>query len=134
MSDPSKTYPSFEAIFAHWEALLAGAEANRESLSALEPFRAQLEAALKDTREVYTRKLDHEQEALEMTQDLHTQVKSGRDVAAQLESGVRMIYGRRSPKLLEFGMKPLLPRVGKKTVDPEEETEGCPPEASATAK
>lgn len=124
---------SYAVTIAHWEALLTGAAANRDDLPALEPYRAQLEAALKDAQETHTRRLSHDSEARQMTRDLHARIKLGRDLAAQLESGVRLLYGRRSPKLSEFGMKALLPRVRKKA-GLGCMVKGCPLEASATAK
>ena len=125
---------SFADIVAHWEELLAGTEANRDDLSALEHCRAQLEAALKEAKEIQSRRLNQEWEARQMTGDLHARIRLGRDLAAQLESGVRLQYGRRSPKLGEFGMKPLLPGVVKRKVSLGCVVKGCPLEASATAK
>ena len=107
---------SFADIVGHWEALLAGAEAHRDDLPALEHCRVQLEAALKEAKEIQSRRLNQEWEARQMTRDLHARLRLGRDLAARLESGVRLLYGRRSPKLGEFGMKPLLPRVVKRKV------------------
>jgi hypothetical protein len=130
----NRTKNSFVAAIAHWEALLAGAEANRDDLPALEQYRAQLEAALKDVQEARARRLSLQSEALQVTQDLHARVRLGRDLAAQLESGVRLLYGRRSPKLAEFGMKALLPRAARAKVRPGCTVQGCPLEASATAK
>jgi hypothetical protein len=56
----------------------------------------------------------------------------GRDLAAQLQSGVRLLYGRRSPKLAELGMKVLGSRKAK--AGPRCGVKGCPLEAPATAK
>jgi hypothetical protein len=133
MSKQTDSQNSLASILAHWDNLLAGAEANRDDLPALEHYRAQLEAALKDAREVHARRLSHESETRQMTQHLHARIRLGRDLAAQLESGVRLLYGRRSPKLAEFGMKALLPRPRKKDI-PGCMMKGCPLEASATAK
>jgi hypothetical protein len=130
---PNESKSSFAATVAHWEALLAGAEANRDDLPALEHYRAQLEAALKDAKEIHARRLSHESEARQLTQCFYARLRLGRDLAAQLESGVRLLYGRRSPKLREFGMKALFPRPRKKDV-PGCAMKGCSLEASATAK
>jgi hypothetical protein len=125
----SKT--SFAAIVGHWDVLLAGAEANRDDLPALESYRAQLEAALKEARELYARRLSHEAEALQMSRELRARMDLGRDLAARLESGVRLLYGRRSPKLSEFGMKPLVSTRPRK-VPLGCGVKGCPLEATAT--
>jgi len=125
---------SFAEVVAHWEALLAGAAANRDDLPAFEHCRAQLEAALKEAREIQARRLNQEWEARQMTRDLHARLRLGRDLAARLESGVRLLYGRRSPKLGEFGMKALLPKVVKRKVPEGCVVKGCPLEATATAR
>src|SRR4051794_29959288 len=132
MSKPDSSN-TLDAILAHWERLLAGVEANRDDLPALEHCRAQLEAALGDARVAQERKLGHVAAARQGTQEVKALVRLGRDLAAQLESGVRLLYGRRSPKLGEFGVKPLLHRARKKAV-PRCTVQGCPLEASATGK
>lgn len=125
---------AFATTIAHWEALLAGAEVNRDDLPALERYRAQLEAALKEAREIQSRRLNQESEARQMTQDLHARIKLGRELAAQLASGVLLLYGRRSPKLGEFGMKPLPSTRARKKAPSGCVVKGCPLEASATGK
>ncbi len=134
MSRQEPSRKSLDAVVALWERLLAGAEANQEDLPALEHCRAQLEAALKDTRAARERRLSLQSESLQVTQDLHALVRLGRDLAARLESGARLVYGRRSPKLAEFGMKALLPRAVKARAGSGCQVKGCPLGASATAK
>jgi hypothetical protein len=133
MSDLTGSRQSFAKILAHWEKLMAGAEANRDDLPALEPYRAQLAAALADTRATYERRASRQVAARQATQELRALIRLGRDLAARLESGVRLLYGRRSPKLAEFGMKALLrrakPKAGRGCG-----VKGCPLEATATAK
>ena len=129
----SKT--SFASIFGRWEALLAGAEANRDDLPALERCRAQLEAALKEAKEIHVRRLNQEAEARQMTQALHARIELGRDLAARLASGVLLLYGKRSPKLGEFGMKPLpSTKVVRRKAPSGCVVKGCPLEATATAR
>lgn len=130
---PDLTQKPFAEILAHWERLLAGAEANRDDLPALEPYRAQLAAALADTRAIYERRTSHQAEARQATQDLRALLRLGCELTARLESGVRLLYGRRSPKLVEFGMKALFRRA-KPKASRGCGVEGCPLEATATAK
>lgn len=125
---------SLSSIVAVWESLLAGAEANREDLAMLEHCRVQLEAALKDTKAARERRLGLQAEALQATQDLYALVRLGRELAAQLESGARLVYGRRSPKLTEFGMKALPARRARAKYGPGCQVKGCPLGGSATAK
>jgi hypothetical protein len=124
---------SLASILAHWDNLLAGAEANRDDLPTLESCRAQLEAALRDTREAHARRESQRVETQKSTSELRALIRLGRDLAVQLEYGVKLLYGRRSPKLAEFGMKPLLPRRRWKA-GPGCAVKGCPLEATATAK
>lgn len=133
MSDLTGSRHSFAKVLAHWEKLLAGAEANRDDLPALEPYRAQLAAALADTKEAYERRASRQAEARKTTQELRALIRLGRELAARLESGVRLLYGRRSPKLVEFGMKALF-RGAKPKARRGCGVEGCPLEATATAK
>lgn len=132
MSKLSGSKGSFAYIFAHWDRLLAGAEANRADLPELEPCRAQLEAALVDTRESRARRESQRAETRRMTEEIRAFLRLGQDLAAQLEAGVKLRYGRRNPKLAEFGMKPLLPK--RKKAGPGCRVKGCPLEATATAK
>ena len=133
MSDLTGSTQSFAKVLAHWEKLLAGADANRDDLPALELYRAQLEAALADTRAIHERRASRQAEARQATQELRALIRLGRDLAARLESGVRLLYGRRNPKLVEFGMKVLL-RGAKPQASRGCSVEGCPLEATATAK
>jgi hypothetical protein len=133
MSKLIGTRGSYTYILAHWDRLLAGAEANRADLPELEQCRAQLEAALVDTREAHARREGQRAETHRTTEEIQAVLRLGRDLAAQLEAGVKLHYGRRNPKLAEFGMKPLLPRKKLKTVQGCM-MKGCPLEATATAK
>jgi len=133
MSDLTHAKQSLEKVLAHWERLLAGAEANRDDLPALEPYRAQLAAALADTRATYDRRASRQAEARQGTQELHALLRLGHELAARLESGVRLLYGRRDPKLVEFGMK-TLSRRGRPKPARGCGVQGCPLEATTTAK
>jgi hypothetical protein len=133
MSSQTVSRSSIDATFTIWEKLLAGAEANQDDIPALEQYRAQLEAALADSRKAFERRLGLQAEAQKGTQELHALLRLGRDLADQFQSGVRLLYGRRSPKLAEFGMKALGRRT-KAKAGPLCTVKGCPLEAPATAK
>jgi hypothetical protein len=96
---------SLGETLALWEKLLAGTEANREDLSALEPYRAQLAAELADVKDTLTRRLALQAESFQATRDLWSFLRKGSDLAERLQSGIVLQYGPRSPKLAEFGMK-----------------------------
>ncbi|HEY3570295.1 MAG TPA: hypothetical protein VGP73_20360 [Thermoanaerobaculia bacterium] len=134
MSDLTGSNQSFAKVLAHWERLLAGAETNRDDLPALEPYRVQLEAALADTRKFHERRASRAAAARQATRELRAMLRLGRDLASRFESGVRLLYGRRSPKLVEFGMKPILPRGKRKKAPAGCGVQGCPLEATPTVK
>jgi hypothetical protein len=135
MSKEAVSQNSLQSILATWERLLSGAAANKDDLPALEPYRAQLEAALDDVKAAHLERLSHQAEALQETQKLHSLLKLGRDFAARFQSGVRLLYGSRSPKLSEFGMKALGPRAKSRgKAGPGCKVKGCPLEATATGK
>jgi chromosome segregation ATPase len=127
-----RKYPdnSLEGHLAAWERLLAGANANRDDLSVLEPYRGQIEALLAEVQDAYARRESLETQKRQATEDLHRLFRQGRDLVARYQSGARLVYGKQSPKLSELGMKPGRPR---KAV-PRCGVQGCPLEATATAK
>ena len=127
-----RKYPenSMDGHLAAWERLLAGAEANRNDLSALEPYRAQIEAVLAGVKEAYARRESLDTQKRQATEDLHRLFRQGRDLVARFQSGAQLVYGKQSPKLSELGMKPGRPRKAR----PRRSVQGCPLEATATAK
>jgi len=135
MSKEAKSQHTLQSTLALWERLLAGAAANQDDMPALEHYRAQLEAALADVKAAHARQLGARSETLQATRDLHSLTRLGHDLAAQFQSGVRLLYGRRSPKLAEFGMKALGPRAkARGKAGPGCAVKGCPLEATATGK
>ena len=133
MAEQTESQNCIESTLALWEKLLVGAEANRGDLPALERYVAQLQAALDDARAARDRQQELYAAARGATQELHRRVTLGRELAARLQAGVRLLYGRRSPKLPDFGMKPLVSwrhrRAGVGCP-----VQGCPLEATPTAK
>jgi hypothetical protein len=117
-----------------WEQLLAGAESNQEDLSALEQYRAQLASEIADVRNVLARRFALQAESFQATRDLRSFLERGSDLAERLQSGVLLHYGRRSPKLAEFGMKVPRPRLKRVKAGPSGKEKGCPLETTATAK
>ncbi len=131
MVEQTESGHSYTATFARWERLLAGAEANQDGLPALRRYISQLQAALADTRAARERQRELRAAAQGATEELQRQITQGCELAARLQAGVRLLYGRRSPKLAEFGMKPLAFRRRRKAGCG---VKGCPLEATPTAK
>lgn len=133
MVEQTESGHSYNSTLARWERLLAGAEANRDGLQALERYVVQLRAALADTRAARERQEKLRAEAQGATLELYRRLTLGRELVAQLESGVKLLFGRRSPKLAELGMKPLAYRRGRRA-GTGCAVKGCPLEAAPTAK
>jgi hypothetical protein len=129
-----RKYPenSLEGHLAVWESLLAGAAANQDDLALLEPYRTRIEALLTEVRDAHARRESLEAQKRRATADLNRLLRQGRDLVARFQSGVQLIYGRQSPKLAELGIKPLGP--GPRKAVPGGNAQGCPLEATATAK
>ena len=109
-----------------WEQILAGAEVNRKELPALEQYRAQLASEMADVREALSRRLALQAESFQATRDLRSYLQRGNDLAERLQSGVLLHYGRRSPKLAEFGMKVPRPRPKRGKDGPGRQEKGAP--------
>jgi hypothetical protein len=135
MSKEPTFHSSLQGTLAAWERLLAGATANKDDLPALEQYRAELESALAEVKASRARRLSQQADALRETRKLHDLTRRGKDLAAQFQSGVRLLYGRRSPKLSEFGMKVLGRRPkARSKAGPGCAVQGCPLEATTTGK
>ena len=119
-------------IIAAWQQLLAGADINQDDLPALEDVRGQLAAEAAAAQAAHVRKMTLKTEAHQAVLDLRAAVDKGWDLAERFRSGVRLLYGKNSSKLAEFGMK--LPRRPKSRPRPGCKMEGCPLEPTTTAK
>ena len=117
-------------IIAAWQQLLAGADINHDDLPALEDVRGQLAAELVAAQAAHARRLALTTEAHQAVLDLRAAVDKGWELAERFRSGVRLLYGKNSSKLAEFGMK--LPRRPKPK--PGCKMKGCPLEPTTTAK
>ena len=97
---------SVAMTLARWEQLLAAWESNSEDLGLIEEYRAELQELVQRVRE-----LSSEQDALnarkqQVTRELDTAKERGRDLALHVRMGIHARYGRKSPKLIEFGLRP----------------------------
>ena len=97
---------SVAMTLARWEQLLAAWESNAEDLGLIEEYRAELQELVQRVRE-----LSSEQDALnarkqQVTRELDAAKERGRDLAQHVRMGIHTRYGRKSPKLTEFGLRP----------------------------
>jgi len=98
---------SWAGIMSAWGRLLAAVDANREDLLQVEAFRVELEASLGDLKVLHARRATLQREMLLRTKELRVLAAQGKDLAVRIRDGVRARYGFRSPKLRQFGMKPV---------------------------
>jgi chromosome segregation ATPase len=100
---------SLAVTLSQWEQLIGACEANAEDLNDLLDL-LELREELRDLSE-RAKELSVQQDTLnaqkqQITRDLDQVKGRGRDIALRVRDGVRVRYGKRSPKLTEFGMRP----------------------------
>jgi cell shape-determining protein MreC len=104
---------SYADFIANWFHLVTAVNANAEDLESLVEINVDLEAAAANARRLNNRRSALRAELTQNTKDLHVAMRTGRDMATRLRSGVRSQFGNRNEKLLEFNMRPFRGRVLK---------------------
>ncbi|MEA2599171.1 MAG: hypothetical protein QOF89_163 [Acidobacteriota bacterium] len=89
-----------------WEQLLVTVETNKTELSFLEPQRSQLAGVLDRAKDARFRQDAFKAQFQQATRDLEKATAEGQDLAVRLRNGIRMQYGLRGEKLVEFGLQP----------------------------
>lgn len=102
---------SYAHYVADWERLLVAVDANKEELAALGEMPAQLTAALESLKAAFSQQDDAVAQYRGTTRNVQGVIKQGADLANRLRNGLRMQYGVRNDKLLQFGLQPLRPQV-----------------------
>jgi hypothetical protein len=97
---------TFAEHMTEWDSLLVTVAANAAELGYLEEFRAQLAVALQGAREASTRQATFRAQVQQASRDLEEFMAQGRDAATRLRNGIRVRYGLKNEKLVEFRMKP----------------------------
>jgi hypothetical protein len=123
---------SLGETLAFWEKLLAGTESNREELAPLESYRAQLAAEMTEVKGLLVRRLALQAESSQAARDLGFFLRRGSDLAERLRSGIVLLYGPRSPRLAEFGVK--VTRTRLRLLAKARRRRNRPLEPTATAK
>jgi hypothetical protein len=103
--------PKYGVTLNGWERLLASLEVNAQDFPQLEGYRAQLKAMLDAAQETSSQQAAMAATKQEATKRLKGMLGEGRKLANFLRNGVRQRYGNRAEKLVEFGLKPLRPKV-----------------------
>ena len=97
---------TFAEYMTEWDSLLVTVTANTAELGYLEEYRAQLAAAQQGAREASVRQATLKAQVQQATRDLEEFLRQGRDAATRLRNGIRVRYGLKDEKLVEFRMKP----------------------------
>jgi uncharacterized protein (UPF0335 family) len=97
---------SFANTIRQWERLIAASEANAAELDYLVAEREELRQMLERVK-----KLKQEQDALtaakqQVTRSLDAAKDDGREIAVRMRHGLRIRYGHKDEKLVQFGLKP----------------------------
>lgn len=117
-----------------WEKLAATVEHNAGDLPAAQEYVAILRAAVAEALEAKQRQLALHAAAQQASRDLEAALEKGRDMEARLNRGVFAAYGRKSPKLVEFGLSPRKPTGPRKKKSPESGNPGESPDSSPPAE
>jgi len=105
-----------------WQLLLTALIANASDLQPLEPWRQQLEIRLNEVQGFSSQEKASRAERQLSTQRRRSALTEGKELASRLRSGVKLTYGGKTEKLVEFGVAPIRPRKAAtkqpKPVDP----------------
>jgi hypothetical protein len=97
---------SLALTLSQWEELIGACEANAEDLDYLLELQEELRRLSERAKELSVRQDALNAQKQQVTRDLDHVKQRGREIALQVRDGVRTRYGKRSAKLVEFGMRP----------------------------
>jgi hypothetical protein len=124
------TINSFAEVMLAWEKILIACADNATELTAAEPQRAALEAALKEARDLKGQQDSHQAVKQRTRQQLKKALEDGREAARRLQGVVKGNLGTDNERLVQFNIPPRRKRPRKaKTTPPPTST---PPPAGGT--
>jgi TolA-binding protein len=97
---------SLAVTLSQWEQLIGACEANAEDLTDLLELQEELRDLSERAKELSVQQDTLNAQKQQVTRNLDEVKGRGRDIALRVRDGVRSRYGKRSPKLTEFGMRP----------------------------
>lgn len=116
---------------AEWDKLAATAEGNAKDLAAFLKFVELLRTASAEAREAKLRQVTLRAAAQQASRDLEDALARARDYEARLHQAILGTYGRKSEKLIEFGLSPRRPTGPRKRKSQRPETSGEAPETTS---
>lgn len=107
---------SYSTTVHGWQILGSGLEANAGDHANLEAHRLALKDMTERAAALVVRRNALEAEKQAVTKELQTLLDQGRTMATFLRRAMKLFYGTRSEKLVEFGLRPFR-RRSRKTDD-----------------
>ncbi len=127
---------SFGDHMASWNRLGKAVANNASELSHLQRDREALARARRAAQQARRRQAAARAAAQQATRDLEAAMASAHEAATRLRSGLWGYYGRKSNKLIEFGMRPYAPARQREIAPPRwgalPQREPVPPSPRAT--
>ncbi|HEY9422115.1 MAG TPA: hypothetical protein VIW92_11930 [Thermoanaerobaculia bacterium] len=105
---PKRSYAHY---VADWERILVAIEANKADLAALGEVPSQLAAMLERLRAGLSQQDDVLSQYRGATRVVQGIVEQGTELTNRLRNGLRMKYGIKDDKLLQFGLQPFRPEA-----------------------
>lgn len=96
-----------------WQQLLGAYVANASELQSVESLSQQLTTTLAELQEFGVQEKASRSERQQFTKRRRETINRGRELAIRLRAGVKSVYGPKSEKLVEFGVKPFRRRTRK---------------------
>jgi hypothetical protein len=109
---------AFLNVTGEWENLAVTVEANATDLAYLAETRTQLLSILDTAKAASVRQAALLAQYQQATRDLEKLLSEGGDLATRIRNGIRMQYGLKSEKLVEFKMQPRRKRSRAKKEEP----------------
>jgi ABC-type transporter Mla subunit MlaD len=110
-----------------WDRLATSARNNIQDLEGLQKVLETLETALGEVRALSRRQITLRAEVQQATRDLDAAKEKANQAAVQVNMGLLAVYGSKSEKLTEYGLRPWRPRRRKAVPqDPQAEPASAP--------
>ena len=104
---PNRSYAEFAT---DWERLLKAIDANETDLTFLVDLRSQLATVLEGLKAGIGQQGDVLSQYRQATRNVESSLGQGKELSLRLRNGLRMKYGTRAEKLLQFGLQPFRPQ------------------------
>ncbi len=93
-------------IVLEWEKLAVAIRANPQVLVSVEPLLQEFETLLTEIRSLAVQQAAQTAVVQQSAKDIDVRVKRGTLLAGRLRSAAKVVFGDRTEKVIEFGMRP----------------------------